>query len=179
MFVYHGGRQGRNSDTSKFKEEHFVQPYFIRLRMLFTISSIGVYCGNGSARHFRRTGVGWTPWELRCMQALSVGNVRRQHRGVMHLPCSPFRVPCCCSSSCPPPPTPKGKMRHPFLGISRRKKDEKIFFLVGGGTWDHVLHNGYQFRRLVGHGLLVGFTTLVSVSVSVSLSLSLSLSLAP
>ena len=123
MFVYHGGRRGRNSDTSKFKEEHFLQPYFIRLRMLFTIPSIGVYCGNGSARHFRRTGVGWTPWELRCMQALSVGNVGRQHRGVMHLPCSPFRVPCCCSSS----------MRHPFLGISRRKKDEKIFFLVGGG----------------------------------------------
>ena len=28
------------------------------------------------------------------------------------------------------------------------------------------LHNGYQFRRLVGCGLLVGFTTLVSVSVS-------------
>ena len=34
--------------------------------------------------------------------------------------------------------------------------------------WQHGLrlHNGYQFRRLVGRGLLVGFTTLVSVSVS-------------
>ena len=35
------------------------------------------------------------------------------------------------------------------------------------GNTDLGLHNGYQTRRLVGCGLLVGFKTLVSVSVSV------------
>ena len=40
------------------------------------------------------------------------------------------------------------------------------------GNTDHVLHNGYQSRRLVGRGSLVGFTSLVSVSVSESVSLS-------